>query len=454
MSMLTGLHPREHGVLQPDAVLSPEVEILPEVFQRHGFRTAGFAEGGYVSGRFGFRRGFDTFVSRNRSARHRPVEDTFRRGVGFLESVGEDERFFLFLHTYAVHTPYDAPERYREPFWPGDPPPGAVPATGPALTRLDRSGARPPPPVLDWLTALYDAGIRQTDEVLQRFFADLSRLGLADEVTVVITSDHGEEFLDHGLFNHTQLYRETMRVPLLVIHPDQRSAVRHGGIVQLVDLAPTLYELARVLPGGRPSGASLARLLGRPLPPLPGTAWAETVGGTRAVYRGEQRKLESLLLFAPPRESWLPRRVAFDTAGGMLAFQARSFEEPRRLVVRQGRKVLAEVALTPDWTSVRVAPAGPARLVLEADGCVVGKAKQELDCHAFQVRGLRLARIELYDVLRDPRQLRDLSRERTRTTRTLLRDLLAFNPAPLAAAGASPLDPELEESLRALGYLQ
>src|SRR5687767_4733510 len=70
MSMLTGLHPGEHGVLQPDAVLSPEVEILPEVFQRHGFRTAGFAEGGYVSGRFGFRRGFDTFVSRNRSPRH------------------------------------------------------------------------------------------------------------------------------------------------------------------------------------------------------------------------------------------------------------------------------------------------------------------------------------------------------------------------------------------------
>lgn len=184
--------------------------------------------------------GFDTFISRNRSARHRPVEDTFRRGVGFLESVGKDERFFLFLHTYAVHTPYDAPERYREPFWPGDPPSGAVPATGAALTRLDWTGERPPRPVVDWLTALYDAGIRQTDEVLQRFFADLSRLGLAD--------------------------------------------------------------------AGR-----------------------------------------------------LPR---------------------------------------------------------------------------------------------DSRQLRDLSRERTRETRTLLRDLLAFNPAPLAAAGAAPLDPELEESLRALGYLQ
>src|ERR1700760_1606082 len=63
MSMLTGLYPREHGVLQPDAVLSPKVETLPEVFQRNGFHTAGFTEGGYVSGRYGFRRGFDLFAS-------------------------------------------------------------------------------------------------------------------------------------------------------------------------------------------------------------------------------------------------------------------------------------------------------------------------------------------------------------------------------------------------------
>ena len=99
-------------------------------------------------------------------------------------------------------------------------------------------------------------------------------------------------------------------------------------------------------------------------------------------------------------------------------------------------------------------PVSPARLVLEADGCGMGKEKEELDCCAFQVRGLRPARIELYDVSRDPGQRRDLSRERTRTTRTLLRDLLAFTPAPVAAASAVPLDPELEKSLRALGYLQ
>jgi arylsulfatase A-like enzyme len=461
MSMLTGLYPREHGVFPPNRVLSSQVELLPEVFQRSGFRTGGFTEGGYVSGRFGFRRGFDEFVSRDRN-RNRPVENTFRRGVGFLEGLGPRDRFFLFLHTYAVHTPYDAPEQYRRPFWPGDPPAGApgLPITGAALERLSLSGERPPQPAIDWLEALYDAGIRQTDEVLQRFFADLERLGLARDVTVIITADHGEEFMEHGRFNHTQLYRESLHVPLLVVHPDQPAAVRHGGVVQLVVLAPTLYELARLQPRGRPAGVSRARLVGHPAPPVPGTAWTEAQEGARAVYRGERRKLESLLLFDPPIESWFSRRLVFDNPGGPLAFEARSFLKPRRLVVRQGGGVLAAATLVPDWTPIQVSAPGPGRLVLEADGCEepepdpASAAGQEIGCQAFQVRGPRLARIELYDVSRDPGQRRDISRERGRTTRALLGDLMKFQPRPVAAAVAAPLDPELEKSLRALGYLR
>ncbi|MFL6196843.1 MAG: sulfatase [Thermoanaerobaculia bacterium] len=452
MSMFTGLYPREHGVFPPNAVLSPEVETLPEVFHRNGFRTAGFTEGGYVSGRYGFRRGFDEFISRDRD-HSRQVEGTFRRGARFLESVRPDDRFFLFLHTYAVHAPYDAPEEFRKPFWPGEPPAGAIQGTGPALHRQDMTGDPVPAPAIDYLRAQYDAGIRQTDDVIRRFFGELARLGLDDEVTVVITADHGEEFRDHGLFNHTQLYRETLRVPMLVLHPDQRTAVRHGGIVQLIDVAPTFYELARLQPGRRPTGVSLAGRLGRAAEPKTGTAWAETQGGIRAVYRGEQRNLESLLLFDPPAEEWLARRVVFDAHGGPLAFEARA-PEPRRLALRRGDETLAEVPLTAEWTPVRLADVPPGRLRLEADGCTEAGDRREVQCQSFQVRGIRLTRIELYDVAKDPAQLRDLSHERSRSMRALLRDLVAFNPAPVATASAPPLDPELEKSLRALGYLR
>jgi arylsulfatase A-like enzyme len=456
MSMLTGLYPREHGVLVPDAVLAPEVETVAEVFQRAGFHTGGFTEGGYVSGRYGFRRGFDEFVSRDRN-RNRPVATTFRRGVDFLEGLKPNQRFFLFLHTYAVHTPYDAPEEYVKPFWPGAPPAGAVNPTGAELTRVNAAGEPLPGPVVDWLRAIYDGGIRQTDEVVGSFFHDLERLGLANDVTVIVTADHGEEFLEHGLFNHTQLYRETLHVPLLVIHPDQHAAVRHAGVTQLVDVAPTLYELARVHPKGHPSGVSRARLVGQAAPPEAGTAWSEAFDGQRALYRGEAKKLASLLVFDPPAETWFSRRLVFDTSGGPLAFEAHSYEKARHLVVRQGNQVLTRATLVPDWAPLQVATAGPGRLTLEDDGCELpgsDEPGQELACYGFQTRGLRPARIELYDVARDPAQRQDVSRKEGRAMRDLLRDLVAFQPRPVAAAGKAPLDPELEKSLRALGYLK
>lgn len=457
MSMFTGLHPREHGVLPPNGVLSPAIETLPEAFQRDGFRTGGFTDGGFVSGRFGFRRGFDVFVSRDRG-RDRRIEGTFRRAANFLAGLRPGDRFFLFVHTYAVHTPYDAPARYREPFWPGPPPPGAIPPTGPDLLRANMIAERPPQAVIDWLMASYDAGIRQTDEVLRDFFGTVERLGLARETTVIVTADHGEEFMEHGLFNHTQLYRQTLHVPLLVTHPDQRSAVRHPGVVQLVDLAPTLYELARVRHRGRLPGASLARLVGHPALPHSGTAWAEAFDGMRAIYRGERRQLESLLLFAPDPEAWFARRFAFDTLGGALAFQARSFLERRQLTIREGPKVLARMELTPEWTRVQIAPATATRLLLDTTGCTIAPAEkdaQEPRCYAFQVKGLRLQRVEYYDVSRDPGQQRELAPGSASAARRMLRELLAFKPRAVAAAPPPPpLEPALRKSLRSLGYVR
>jgi arylsulfatase A-like enzyme len=298
MSMFTGLHPEEHGVLRHDAVLADDVETFPEVFQRAGFQTAGFTEGGYVSGRYGFRRGFDRFRSRDKTG-ERQLRHTFARGVAFLESLAPADRFLLFLHTYAVHSPYDAPERYRQPFWPGPPPTGAIAGTPKALEAANDSRQPLTPAAVAYVGALYDAGIRETDEVLRAFFADLDRLGLGDAVTVLITSDHGEELRDHGRFHHTQVYREVVRVPLLVLHPSRRRPTRRAEVVQLVDLAPTLYELAGLPFRGRPSGRSLARRIGVPSRDddgRRGAARALGETGEQALYRRDGIRVESVLL--------------------------------------------------------------------------------------------------------------------------------------------------------------
>jgi hypothetical protein len=130
--------------------------------------------------------------------------------------------------------------------------------------------------------------------------------------------------------------------------------------------------------------------------------------------------------------------------------------KPNRLTVRKGDEVLEQVTLLPDWAPVQITSPGPARLSLEADDCVEDPEvkRREWDCHSFQVRGVHFTRIELYDVAKDPGQTRDVSREQSRSTRTLLRDLMAFKPTPAGKVSTPPLDPELEESLRALGYIK
>lgn len=454
MTMFTGLHPREHGVYPPQGVLAKDIETFPEVFRRAGYRTFAVTEGGFVSPRFGFKRGFETFLVRDRNG-ERKIEGTFDKARGFLAGLGRREKFLLFVHTYAVHAPYDAPAEFERPFWSGPPPPDAVEPSATELTRVSERGDRLSPAARAWLGARYDAGIRETDGVLQRFFAGLEALGLADDTTVIVTSDHGEELQEHGRLHHSQLYREVMHVPLLVLHPDRRQPVRQGGIVGLHDLAPTLYELAGLEPSQPVSGHSLASLLGRPqAAPAIATAWTETSDGSRALYRGVHGDVTSLHAFDPPQDAWVNRHTAFDVSGGEIAFEARAYQGLRKLVVRSERDLLGELAVTPEWTPIRLRlPPGPGRVHVEADDCTEEGAGRKFTCRAFQLRGVSRARLELYDVDADPGQVRDLAAERPRDARRLLRDLLAFRPKPRGATSEAPLDPELQKRLEALGYL-
>ncbi|HXT52137.1 MAG TPA: sulfatase [Thermoanaerobaculia bacterium] len=453
MSMFTGLYPREHGVVTADAVLAPEIESFPEVFQRAGFRTAGFTEGGYVSGRYGFRRGFDSFRARDKAG-SRQLQATFARGVEFLAGVPKDARFLLFLHTYAVHSPYDAPERYREPFWPGPPPPDGIPGTPLALNTANAQEQELSQTAVDYVAALYDAGIRETDETLRGFFAELSRLGLADETTVIVTADHGEELREHGRFHHTQLYGEVLRVPLLVLHPQRREAVRQPSVVQLVDLAPTLYKLADLRPTGQPSGRSLARFVGKSAPAEDGSAWAEGEAGERALYRRRGKDFRSLLLFDPPAEAWQGRSLSFDATAGDLAFEARAFGVPRVLRARGPGGAERTQTVEPSWTPVRLVLGEPGRVRVEVDGCSAPEEAHARDaiCHGFQLRGVRPVRLELFDLTADPGQQRDLAHAQAAAARDLTRELLAFRPRPRGSSTAVPLDAELAAQLEALGY--
>jgi len=272
MSMLTGLYPPEHGVVDPGLRPSPAVPLLAEHLQAAGYTTAAFTGGGAVSADFGFARGFQRFDGRG-TVETSDVRRVVDEGIDFVAGLDPDERFFLMLHTYAAHAPHDPPGEYGARFWEGARPPLAVHSAD-SVRIGGAEGRRVTRQEIAWREAMYDAEIRFVDDALAHFFTQLEAIGVTD-VTVIVTAGHGEEFGEHGMFGHGQLYHETLHVPLLVVHPGLRGGHRVTSLVELVDVSPTVLELAGLRPDTPTmSGISLLPLLVGPDDPSGTTAVA------------------------------------------------------------------------------------------------------------------------------------------------------------------------------------
>lgn len=464
MSIFTGLFPGEHGVHAWDAVLSPRIPLVAEVLRRAGYRTAGHTEGGWMIGRFGFARGFDEWSDPPHEA-DTDVARTFGRGVEFLRSVAPGERFFLFLHTYSIHDPYRPPEAFRRLFWPGEAPAGAPEPTGENLERINAGALPLPPGAVDYYRALYDASIRYVDSELERLLAELDRLGLAGETTVVVTSDHGEEFREHGRLAHTQAYYESLHAPLLVLHPAQTRGARVETVTQSVDLAPTLYELAGV-PGPPSSGRSLVPRLRDPAAASDERAYSEAEifwGTSRSLVEARDGRLDQLVQFHPAADgkaTWASRELRFDSFARRLELRAVTLVEPRRIEVLAGGRSVASFEVTPEWRDYAVelpGAEGEKRVVtLRTPGCVVPAEAglgDDTRCLSFKIRGPELDRVELYDLARDPAGKNDLSGLEIERARELALGLANYWHEAVHPAGRQQLPAARLEELKALGYL-
>ncbi|MDA8018741.1 MAG: sulfatase [Thermoanaerobaculia bacterium] len=263
MTMMTSLHPRAHWVTPSTGrTLPPERTTLAEVFHRHGWDTAAFVDGGWMAPKFGFAQGFDIYEDAGGGG----FEKVLPAASNWLAD-REERPAFLFLHTYDVHSqtdrlPYECPDgghwRYLEE--------GFTPVgfdgcrdgrcASELLSQLDAQLAAKTldpadalgPTEIEWMKALYDGCIRWADDQLGEFFEHLQDLGIYDRALIVVTSDHGEEFLDHGrLLHHQNGFEEIARVPLIVKLPFGGGGGRRvGELAALVDLMPTLLEYARL----------------------------------------------------------------------------------------------------------------------------------------------------------------------------------------------------------------
>ncbi|MCG8458094.1 MAG: sulfatase, partial [Holophagales bacterium] len=243
---------RRDGRGRLDHRLPAGIEILPERLHRAGYRTVAVVGGGFMSADFGFDRGFEHFVEES------GIEDQTDRLAEELARLGRSKApIFAFLHTYEIHSPYDPPRSYAERFVRKR---TDIGISNKELLRLRREGRIPRGDDLLYLSDLYDAGIRYTDDHLRKLYDRLDLLGFFENHVTVITSDHGEEFGEHGGILHpATLYEELVRIPLLISGTRIRPGKVLRRLVSTIDIAPTLYRLARIEPPAGIQGRDLLR---------------------------------------------------------------------------------------------------------------------------------------------------------------------------------------------------
>ncbi len=349
-AIFTSMSDSVHGCVDTDFALAPGFTTLAERFRDGGYRTAGFFAGPYLHPVFGLHQGFDHYENCTsyrevldggdvkdwamdpevmRSS-HQDVTNPTVYGAG--RKWMEEHRgapFFVFLHLWDVHFDFIPPPPYDTMFDPDYD--GEI--TGRNFFFDDRINAQLPQRDKDHLVALYDGEIAWTDSFIDRILDDLATWGIEEDTIVVITSDHGEEFFEHGGKAHrTTLFDEQIRVPLILRHPGRLEAdVRVGAQTRSIDIAPTLLELAGLPRDEEMMGSSLVGLAdGEPLG-FDNAAVSElfSVGREfRSVRRLEDKVVENLRqnrrvwcdLEADPGERNL--RGDFDAPGGREALKS------------------------------------------------------------------------------------------------------------------------------------
>lgn len=331
-SFLTGKYPRHHGLLNmlPNQRLDPRTNrTVAQALAEAGWITGAFMTG-TLSNNSGLLEGFDTYFEAmvghdpvNRASKWsilrsrlllRRLRNKARQALDprlvntmALDWIGEQAQrpFFAMVHYYATHTPYDPPEPYDRLY---DPDYAGVfhPFTqshGVAILRARRE--QPAREVFGerdrvHLEALYDGGVAFQDEMLGALLDRLEETGVAERTLVIVTSDHGEELHDHGVFEHDWMFNTNLLVPLVLRLPGRAHAgTRVSWPVELLDLPPTILDLAG-LPGAlaTPEDPRAAAVQGRSLlpdcagtpPPAP-ERWAFSENNRYVAMQDERCKI-------------------------------------------------------------------------------------------------------------------------------------------------------------------
>jgi len=256
-SLFTSLHPLTHGLVRNGLELGPEHVTLAEFLSVRGYQTAAVVSSFVLHHKFGLRQGFalyDDAFERSEAtvelaeweghdveaAFDRRADHTTRRALHWLrERRSPGSPFFLFVHYFDPHSPYEPPASHAGRF-----------------TAPDARG-------LEAEVAAYDEEIAFTDAAIGELLDGLDELGLSESTIVLVTADHGEGLMQRGYMLHgVSVHEEELRVPLLLRWPDGVPGARVvEEPVSVLDVLPTVSALVGAGPGGTFQGRSLVAAL-------------------------------------------------------------------------------------------------------------------------------------------------------------------------------------------------
>ena len=258
-SLLTGVYPTLHKATAHESKLAPEVPFVAEELHQDGYKTGMFSSNGYVSSKWGFDRGWD--IDRNF------IRESLPNSADYLWKTAKawivpllSKRQFVYLATIEPHVAYTPKKEFLAKYW-------DKPYTGPIkpvqsgvqLGAIKGGKLKINDTDKAYLEALYDGEVTGSDALFGKFIADLKQLKLYDTSIVAVVSDHGDQFYEHGSVGHGDtVYQELTHVPLIIRAP---GLLPKGGVVEadveMMDMAPTLLDLAGARPEPKMQGATL-----------------------------------------------------------------------------------------------------------------------------------------------------------------------------------------------------
>ena len=321
-SYLSGLYPIP-SARDGTMVLGNEIVTLAESFSHAGYKTFGLSENFFVSEQFGFDQGFDhfetmlpmirkDFLSRNNEASAYLLDEAFKQ-----ISLSEASPWFGYVHLFRPHAPYLAPEPYGRHFM-------VEPDRTNASVELEQRIAKGEltlemneseellADITEYLVASYDGNLRYADHLVGEHLNRLREQGALKNTVVIIASDHGESFMQHGEVGHGDLlYEEYFHVPL-IIWAESMEGFQPGVVdtpVALIDLYPTLVELCGLDSRDDLDGESLLPFLQGSSRPGASSIFAQTLEGDKVSMRAGRAKL---IVDLNPETNQIVSRKAFE----------------------------------------------------------------------------------------------------------------------------------------------